>query len=89
MHIVWSLFPVVLVPQQSKYILQRCGRFVKILEPGINFKIPIIDKVAFKHSLKETVMNIDSQNAITRDNVKLKIDGVLYFRITDPEKASY
>ena len=62
---------------------------MKILEPGINFKIPIIDKVAFKHSLKETVMNIDSQNAITRDNVKLKIDGVLYFRITDPEKASY
>lgn len=60
-----------------------------MLEPGLNVKIPFIDYPAFNHSFKEIVMNIDDQNAITRDNVKLKIDGVLYFKISEPYKASY
>jgi regulator of protease activity HflC (stomatin/prohibitin superfamily) len=59
------------------------------MTPGLNFKIPIIDDVAFMHSLKEQVLDIDSQSAITADNVKIKIDGVLYFKIIDPHKASY
>lgn len=83
------LLPWVLVPQQSKYVLERFGRFSKILEPGINLKIPIIDMVAYKHNFKEQVINVDNQNAITRDNVKLKIDGVLYYKFTDAKKASY
>ena len=83
------LLPWVLVPQQHRYVLERFGKFVKILEPGLNFKFPIIDMVAYKHSLKEQVINIDSQNAITKDNVKLRIDGVLFHKIIDPFKASY
>ena len=83
------LLPWVLVPQQNRFILERFGRFAKVLKPGINLKIPIIDMVSYKYSLKEEVINVDNQNAITKDNVKLKIDGVLYYKFTDPYKASY
>jgi regulator of protease activity HflC (stomatin/prohibitin superfamily) len=70
-------------------LIERFGYFKKTLEPGFNFKIPVIDYVAYHHSLKEQVLDIDSQTAITRDNVKIKIDGVLYYKVTDPLKASY
>jgi regulator of protease activity HflC (stomatin/prohibitin superfamily) len=59
------------------------------LNAGFSFKIPYIDEVAYHHSLKEQVLDVDGQTAITRDNVKITIDGILYFKITDPEKASY
>ena len=59
------------------------------MEAGLNFKMPWMDTVAYNHSLKEQVLNVDQQSAITRDNVKIKIDGVLYFRISDAYKASY
>jgi regulator of protease activity HflC (stomatin/prohibitin superfamily) len=84
---LFSIF--VLVPQQNVMILERFGRFVKVLEPGFQLKWPVIDFVSYHHSLKEQVLPIDSQTAITKDNVKNKIDGVLYFKITDPYKASY
>ena len=77
------------VPQQTAMLLERFGYYKKTLEPGFNFKIPFIDYVAYHHSLKEQVLDIDSQTAITRDNVKIKIDGVLYYKVTDPLKASY
>lgn len=83
------LLPWVLVPQQHRYVLERFGKYVKILEPGFNFKFPLIDIVAYKHSLKEQVINIDSQHAITKDNVMLRIDGVFYYKFLDPYKASY
>jgi regulator of protease activity HflC (stomatin/prohibitin superfamily) len=70
-------------------VMERFGRYVKMLEPGLRFKIPIIDLIAYHHSLKEQVLDIASQTAITRDNVKININGVLYFTITDPYKASY
>lgn len=81
--------PFVLVPQQNIMILERFGKFVKVLQPGLQFKLPIFDFISYHHSLKEQVLDIDSQTAITKDNVKIKIDGVLYFKITDPYKASY
>lgn len=59
------------------------------MESGLQFKIPLFEAVAFHHSLKEQVLNVDSQTAITNDNVKIKIDGILYFKISDPTKASY
>ena len=83
------LSPIVLVPQQHIYILERMGRFSRQLSPGFNFKLPLLDAVAFTHSLKEIIVHVDSQNAITKDNVKLRIDGVLYYKITDALKASY
>lgn len=84
---LFNLF--VFVPQQNVMILERFGRFVKILQPGLQFKMPFIDFISYHHSLKEQVLAIDSQTAITKDNVKIKIDGVMYFKITDPYKSSY
>mmetsp|Transcript_5539 Transcript_5539/g.9460 ORF Transcript_5539/g.9460 Transcript_5539/m.9460 type:complete len:153 (-) Transcript_5539:743-1201(-) len=79
----------VLTHQQEAKILERFGRFYKTLPAGFTFKLPFIDEVAYHHSLKEQVIDIDQQTAITKDNVKIKIDGVLYFKINDPYKASY
>jgi len=77
------------VPQQSAYVVERFGKFHKVLSPGINFLIPIADKISYVHSLKEQAMTVPNQQAITKDNVSLTIDGVLYVRIVDPYKASY
>ena len=65
------------------------GKFHRILEPGLSFLLPILDSVAYVKSLKEIAIEIPSQRAITQDNVTLEMDGVLYYRITDPYKASY
>jgi regulator of protease activity HflC (stomatin/prohibitin superfamily) len=81
--------PFCLVPQQNVMVIERMGRFDRIMGAGLGFKIPVFEQVAYMHSLKEQVLDIDSQTAITRDNVKIKIDGVLYYRITDAKLASY
>lgn len=77
------------VPQQSVYIIQRFGRFDRKLESGLNFIIPFIDKVAYRHSMKEFPYDVMEQTAITRDNVTLIMDGLVYVRIIDPVQASY
>lgn len=79
----------VLTHQQEAKILERFGKFYKILQPGFAFKVPFMDEVSYHHSLKEQVIDINDQTAITKDNVKVKIDGVLYFKIMDAYKASY
>lgn len=71
----------VLVHQQEAKVLERFGKFARLLEPGFNFKVPMIDEVSYHHSLKEQVIDIAGQTAITKDNVSIKIDGVLYFKI--------
>lgn len=80
---------VKIVPQQQAWIIEKLGRFDRKLEPGLNLLIPYIERVAYKHSLKEEVINITSQAAITNDNVTLNIDGVLYVKIVDASAASY
>ncbi|MDX2113843.1 MAG: stomatin-like protein [Alphaproteobacteria bacterium] len=77
------------VPQQQAWIVESFGKFDQKLEPGINFLIPFYQKVAYKHSLKEMAVDVPEQAGITRDNVTLNLDGVLYIRITDPIAASY
>lgn len=84
-----SLFPWVTVAQRNTAIIERFGKFHKVMNPGLNFKLPIVDKVAYTHSLKEEVYDIPDQHAITKDNVKVQISGVLYYKITDPHKAAY
>lgn len=84
-----SFFPFVLVPQRHQYVIERFGKHSRMLEAGLNFKVPFMETVAYDHSLKEQVLNVDQQYAITKDNVKIKIDGVLYFKIMDAYKASY
>ncbi|XP_075788944.1 stomatin-like protein 2, mitochondrial [Pelodiscus sinensis] len=80
---------VLFVPQQEAWVVERMGRFHRILEPGLNFLIPVLDRIRYVQSLKEIVINVPEQSAVTLDNVTLQIDGVLYLRIMDPYKASY
>jgi len=82
-------FGIMFVPQQEAWVVERMGKFNKILAPGLNFLIPIIDKVKYLQSLKEIVIDIPEQSAITKDNVGLRLDGVLYLKIFDPYLASY
>ncbi|MCB2081838.1 MAG: paraslipin [Hyphomicrobiales bacterium] len=77
------------VPQQQAWIVERLGRFQRKLEPGLNFLIPFIDEVRYKHSLKEQAIDVQQQTAITKDNVTLRIDGVLYVKIIDAVSAAY
>ncbi|GAB7364402.1 hypothetical protein MBLNU230_g4945t1 [Neophaeotheca triangularis] len=77
------------VPQQTAWVVERMGRFSRILQPGIAILLPVIDRIAYVKSLKESAMEIPSQSAITADNVTLELDGVLYTRVFDPYKASY
>lgn len=75
------------VPQQTAWIVERMGRFNRILEPGLAILIPFIDRIAYVKSLKEVAIEIPSQSAITADNVTLELDGVLYTRVFDAYKA--
>jgi regulator of protease activity HflC (stomatin/prohibitin superfamily) len=80
---------VKVVPQQKAYIAERLGKFNGVLQPGINFIIPFFDKIAYKHSLKEQAYDIHEQICITRDNVQVRVDGVIFLQVVDPQKASY
>lgn len=84
---VWK--GVKMVPQQQAWIVERFGKFHRSLEPGLSWITPFIDRVAYKHSLKEEAVDVQSQAAITKDNVTLTLDGVIYMRVTDPKQASY
>lgn len=75
------------VPQQTAWIVERMGKFNRILKPGLAILIPFIDRIAYVQSLKESAMEIPSQSAITADNVTLELDGVLYTRVFDAYKA--
>jgi regulator of protease activity HflC (stomatin/prohibitin superfamily) len=77
------------VPQQTAWIVERMGKFSRILQPGLAVLVPLIDRIAYVKSLKEAAIEIPSQSAITADNVTLELDGVLYTRVFDPYKASY
>ncbi|HMN20700.1 MAG TPA: paraslipin [Ottowia sp.] len=77
------------VPQQTAWVVERLGKYQSTLAPGLNFLVPFIDRVAYKHSLKEIPMDVPSQVCITRDNTQLQVDGILYFQVTDPMRASY
>lgn len=77
------------VPQQTAWIVERMGKFSRILEPGLAILIPFLDRIAYVKSLKENALEIPSQSAITSDNVTLELDGVLYTRVLDAYKARY
>lgn len=77
------------VPQQNAWVRERLGKYAGTLTPGLNFVVPFVDKIAYKHSLKEIPLDVPEQVCITKDNTQLKVDGVLYFQVTDPMRASY
>jgi regulator of protease activity HflC (stomatin/prohibitin superfamily) len=78
-----------IVPQQNSWVVERLGKYHVSLAPGLNFLVPFIDSVAYKHSLKEIPLDVPSQVCITKDNTQLQVDGILYFQVTDPMRASY
>ena len=78
-----------IVPQQNAWVVERLGKFDRTLTPGLSLLVPFVDRVAYKHSLKEVPLDVPSQVCITKDNTQLQVDGILYFQITDPMRASY
>ncbi|MBT9490647.1 MAG: SPFH/Band 7/PHB domain protein [Rubrivivax sp.] len=78
-----------IVPQQQAWVVERLGKYDRTLVPGLKFLIPFIERVAYKHSLKEVPLDVPSQVCITKDNTQLQVDGILYFQVTDPMRASY
>jgi regulator of protease activity HflC (stomatin/prohibitin superfamily) len=86
---IFIIRSIKIVPQQNAWIVERLGKYSVTLSPGLKFLIPFIDKVAYKHSLKEIPLDIPSQVCITKDNTQLQVDGIIYFQVTDPIRASY
>jgi len=80
---------VKIVPQREAYIVERLGRYHETLLAGFHIIIPFIDKVSYKHSLKEQAIDVPSQTCITRDNISVEVDGIMYLQVMDPQKASY
>jgi regulator of protease activity HflC (stomatin/prohibitin superfamily) len=80
---------VKIVPQQNAWVKERLGKYAGTLSPGLKFIIPFVDRVAYRHSLKEIPLDVPSQVCITKDNTQLQVDGILYFQVTDPMRASY
>ncbi len=78
-----------IVPQRSAYIVERLGKYNGTLNAGFHILMPFLDKVAYRHSLKEQAIDVDSQICITKDNIAVEVDGILYIQVIDPQKASY
>lgn len=79
----------VVVPQQSAYVVERLGKYSSTLDAGFHILVPFVDSIRYKHELKEIAVDIPEQVCITRDNVQVHVDGVLYMRVLNPERASY
>ncbi len=77
------------VPQQNAFVVERLGKYKKTLEPGFHILLPFVDVIRYKHGLKERAVDIPEQICITRDNVQVGVDGVLYLKVMDPKRASY
>ncbi|HET8744619.1 MAG TPA: stomatin-like protein [Ramlibacter sp.] len=87
--VVFVVQSVKVVPHQHAWVVERLGKYHQTLTPGLNFLMPFVDRVAYRHSLKEIPLDVPSQVCITRDNTQLQVDGILYFQVTDPVRASY
>lgn len=87
--VIFVIKALKVVPQQNSWVVERLGKFHAALLPGLNIVIPFIDRVAYKHLLKEIPLDVPSQVCITKDNTQLQVDGILYFQVTDPKLASY
>ncbi len=77
------------VPQQQAWVIERLGKYHEILPPGLNVIVPFIDRIAYRHSLKEVPLDIPEQVCITKDNTQLAVDGIIYYQVADPKLASY
>ncbi|MEO8856994.1 MAG: stomatin-like protein [Burkholderiaceae bacterium] len=87
--IIFIFRSIKIVPQQHAWVVERLGKYHATLSPGLKILVPFVDRVAYKHVLKEIPLDIPSQVCITRDNTQLQVDGILYFQVTDAMRASY
>jgi regulator of protease activity HflC (stomatin/prohibitin superfamily) len=87
--ILFIVRAIKIVPQQNAWVVEKLGKYDRTLTPGLKFVLPFIERVAYKHSLKEVPLDVPSQVCITRDNTQLTVDGIIYFQVTDPMRASY
>jgi len=87
--ILFVVRTIKIVPQQHAWVVERLGKYDRTLTPGLSFVAPFLERVAYKHSLKEVPLDVPSQVCITRDNTQLQVDGIIYFQVTDPMRASY
>jgi regulator of protease activity HflC (stomatin/prohibitin superfamily) len=87
--IIFVIKAIRVVPQQRAFVIERLGRFHAVLEPGLRFTIPFIDRISARHDLREVPLDVPSQVCITRDNTQLQVDGILYYQVTDPKLATY
>ena len=79
----------IIVPERSKIIKERLGKFDKVLDAGFHFLIPFVDRAAYRQEVREQVITVPSQSCITRDNIQVDVDGFVYLKVTDARKASY
>jgi len=87
--ILFIIRTIKIVPQQHAWVVEKLGKYDRTLTPGLKFVVPFIERVAYKHSLKEVPLDVPSQVCITKDNTQLQVDGIIYFQVTDPMRASY
>ncbi len=91
--LVFALFvffrTIRIVPQKQAFIVERLGKYSRTLDAGFHILVPFIDKVAYKHTLKEQAVDVAPQACITKDNIAVEVDGILYMQVVDPQKASY
>jgi regulator of protease activity HflC (stomatin/prohibitin superfamily) len=87
--VIFVIRTIKIVPQQHAWVVERLGKYDRTLTPGLSFVVPFLERVAYKHSLKEVPLDVPSQVCITKDNTQLQVDGIIYFQITDPMRASY
>ncbi|MBC8452446.1 MAG: paraslipin, partial [Spirochaetes bacterium] len=87
--LVILLRSVRVVSQKTAFIVERLGKYQQTLEAGFHILVPFIDKVAYRHTLKESAIDVESQTCITKDNIAIEVDSILYLQVIDPKKASY
>lgn len=85
--IVWNL--MIVVPMRQSCVLERFGNFRRVLAPGFHLLVPLLDKIAYRHEMREQVLDIPAQSCITKDNIQVAVDGLVYLKVMDAQKASY
>ena len=86
---IFIIRTIKIVPQQHAWVVEKLGKYDRTLTPGLKFVVPFVERVAYRHSLKEVPLDVPSQVCITKDNTQLQVDGIIYFQVTDPMRASY
>lgn len=89
LFLLFILKVTVIVPARATYVHERLGKFRSILEPGLHIMVPVIDRIAYRHEMREQLLDVPPQSCITRDNIQIEVDGIVFLKVMDPKRASY